>query len=71
MKKTRKPDSVSETRAAENAGESPPGHPDQDIETRVAEAAYFLAERRGFAPGFELEDWLMAEAQIREQTPSS
>jgi len=24
----------------------------------IAEAAYYQAERRGFAPGFELEDWL-------------
>ncbi|MBK6396063.1 MAG: DUF2934 domain-containing protein [Betaproteobacteria bacterium] len=31
----------------------------------VAEAAYYRAERRGFAPGSEVEDWLEAEAQIR------
>lgn len=31
----------------------------------LAIAAYFLAERRGFAPGGELDDWLAAEAQIR------
>ena len=30
----------------------------------IAEAAYFLARRRGFAPGGELQDWLDAEAQI-------
>jgi hypothetical protein len=30
----------------------------------IAEAAYYLAERRGFAPGHELEDWLAAEAEI-------
>lgn len=30
----------------------------------IAEAAYYLAERRGFAPGYELEDWLEAEAEI-------
>ena len=30
----------------------------------VAEAAYFRAERRGFAPGGDLEDWLRAEADI-------
>jgi len=33
----------------------------------TAEAAYFLAERRGFAPGHELDDWLVAEDQIRAQ----
>ena len=30
----------------------------------IAEAAYFRAERRGFAPGQETEDWLAAEAEI-------
>ena len=30
----------------------------------IAEAAYYCAERRGFAPGHELEDWLRAEAEI-------
>jgi hypothetical protein len=30
----------------------------------IAEAAYFVAERRGFAGGGELDDWLLAEAEI-------
>jgi hypothetical protein len=30
----------------------------------IAEAAYFHAERRNFAPGNELQDWLDAEAEI-------
>ena len=30
----------------------------------IAEAAYYCAQRRGFAPGHELEDWLQAEAEI-------
>lgn len=30
----------------------------------IARAAYFRAERRGFAPGHELDDWLGAEAEI-------
>jgi Protein of unknown function (DUF2934) len=30
----------------------------------VAEAAYFRAEHRGFLPGYELEDWLDAEAEL-------
>ena len=33
-------------------------------EALVARAAYFIAERRGFAPGNELDDWLQAEAEI-------
>ncbi len=30
----------------------------------IAIAAYYLAEKRGFAPGHEEEDWLAAEARI-------
>jgi hypothetical protein len=31
---------------------------------RIAVAAYFLAEQRGFAPNRELEDWLAAERSL-------
>jgi hypothetical protein len=31
----------------------------------TAEAAYYLAERRGFRPGHELEDWVAAEGEIQ------
>lgn len=30
----------------------------------IAEAAYYRAERRGFNPGHELEDWLAAEHDV-------
>jgi hypothetical protein len=30
----------------------------------IAEAAYLRSEQRGFAPGFEHEDWLLAEAEV-------
>jgi Protein of unknown function (DUF2934) len=30
----------------------------------ISEAAYFLASRRDFEPGNELEDWLAAEVAI-------
>jgi hypothetical protein len=30
----------------------------------IAEAAYLRAERRGFSPGYEEEDWLAAEAEV-------
>ena len=36
-------------------------------EARIAEAAYWRAERRGFAPGGELEDWLQAEREIDDE----
>lgn len=37
----------------------------------IAEAAYYLAERRGFAPGYELEDWLAAESEIERALESA
>lgn len=33
-------------------------------EQMIAEAVYFHAEKRGFAPGNELSDWLQAEADV-------
>jgi hypothetical protein len=30
----------------------------------IAEAAFFRAEKRGFAPGHESEDWLAAETEV-------
>ena len=30
----------------------------------IAETAYLRAERRGFTPGHETEDWLAAEAEV-------
>ena len=35
-----------------------------EIETLIARAAYFRAEKRGFAPGSELQDWVEAEAEL-------
>lgn len=36
-------------------------------ERMIAVKAYYCAERRGFAPGHELEDWCEAEAEIDRQ----
>jgi hypothetical protein len=37
----------------------------QDLRRRqVAEAAYYRAQKRGFAPGQEEDDWLAAEKEI-------
>jgi hypothetical protein len=30
----------------------------------IAESAYLRAERRGFVPGHEEQDWLAAEAEV-------
>ena len=33
----------------------------------IAKAAYHRAERRGFIPGFEQEDWFEAENEVENQ----
>lgn len=38
-----------------------------ELHHRIAVAAYFLAEHRGFAPGHELDDWLAAEDAIEAE----
>lgn len=32
----------------------------------IAEAAYYIAEKRGFQGGDEVQDWLTAETQIEQ-----
>ena len=36
----------------------------KDFLALIAESAYYKAEKRGFEPGHELEDWLAAEVEI-------
>jgi len=40
----------------------------QERHTLIARAAYFRAEKRGFAPGGELQDWVEAEAEVLRLT---
>ena len=40
-------------------------------EQLIAEAAYFRAEQRGFAPGNEMSDWLDAESDVERMLKSS
>lgn len=34
------------------------------LKKAIAEAAYYKAEKRGFDPGFETQDWMEAEMEI-------
>jgi hypothetical protein len=43
----------------------PPPDPDM-LHALIAEAAYLKAEKRGFAEGGELDDWLEAEKEVLE-----
>lgn len=47
------------------AANARPGLSPEKRRQLIAETAYFIAERRGFAAGSELEDWLQAEAEVR------
>lgn len=54
-------------KASKVAPATPAFTPFVDPEKRsalIAEAAYFRAEKRGFAAGHETEDWLAAEAEV-------
>lgn len=35
-----------------------------DREAMIAELAYYKAEKRGFLPGYELENWLESEKEL-------
>jgi hypothetical protein len=41
----------------------------RDLEERITQRAYEIAEQRGFSPGHELDDWLQAEREIEAGTP--
>lgn len=58
--KTRK----TSTKSAESAN-APAFSAQDDMRVKwIAEAAYFIAERRGFSGGSPSDDWLEAEAEI-------
>ncbi|TYP91246.1 MULTISPECIES: DUF2934 domain-containing protein [Nitrosomonas] len=40
-------------------------------ETMIREAAYYQYAKRGYASGYELEDWLAAEAEFERRMPES
>ncbi len=39
----------------------------EDCYMQISEAAYYIAERRGFESGHEIDDWLLAEAEIKKR----
>jgi hypothetical protein len=39
-----------------------------DIEAQIAEFAYYTAEIRGFAAGYEVEYWLVAKRDLPDQS---
>jgi hypothetical protein len=43
----------------------------EEIYRLIQERAYFKAEARQFVPGVELQDWLEAEEEVRQQLQAS
>jgi hypothetical protein len=39
----------------------------EDVRRRIEMQAYFKAKARGFAPGYELQDWLEAEREVKRR----
>jgi len=62
--------SADNARRAARSRKSPPATPagarvtSEARRALIAEAAYLRAERRGFSPGHETDDWLAAEAEV-------
>lgn len=55
---------------AQGAGPSPASLEPTDAVRRhamIAEAAFFIAQARGFTPRQELDDWLAAEREIEQR----
>lgn len=52
-------------------GESKYVPDDEDKVSRIAIAAYYKAEARGYVPGHEVQDWLEAEAEIEKGSQSN
>ena len=38
--------------------------PTDELLPVISQAAYFRAQRRGFAPGHEVDDWIAAEQEV-------
>ncbi len=54
-------------RAGEPSSNAPDEQSTRTRRRRVEESAYYRAERRGFEPGADLDDWYAAEAEEDER----
>lgn len=66
-KKTTKIDAHA-TQSKNSADESKPQELVCSTQDTIAEEAFYLAEKRGFSPGYELQDWLEAESLVLAQS---
>lgn len=64
MKSTATKNKISGTAAPSAIMQSDPPPGAKDRLDSIATAAYYRAEKRGFMPGQELDDWLVAETKF-------
>jgi Protein of unknown function (DUF2934) len=57
--------------AGHAGGPCPASDSPDEREHLIREWAYFRAQRRGFVPGYEMEDWLAAERELELTSQSS
>jgi hypothetical protein len=50
--------------AVNTAAAATPLASEAELSEMISEAAYYRAEKRGFSPGLEAEDWIQAEAEV-------
>ncbi|HKY02834.1 MAG TPA: DUF2934 domain-containing protein [Burkholderiales bacterium] len=43
----------------------------EELGRMISEAAYYRAEKRGFEPGYEMEDWIAAEIELNVRLDES
>lgn len=51
----------------QTAQDEPTHKASDELEPMIAEAAYYIAERRGFEPGHDVDDWLQAQAEVMDR----
>jgi hypothetical protein len=50
--------------AANTSTEAAAAPSEAELLELISQAAYYRAEKRGFSPGLEADDWLQAEAEV-------
>ncbi len=69
QKRRAAPGSAARSEPTPGRSARPQGKPlsNEDLYKMIAETAYFKAKARGFSPGREIQDWIEAEAEVRER----
>ena len=65
----RQPAAASPAPKSRKAAPPDAGRPvsNEELYKLIAETAYFKAKARNFAPGGEVQDWIEAEAEVRQR----